>query len=756
MKKNIFLMIAAFAASPLMGQDARQIADSLSIPEVKAGAKQLPMPSASGAQIKLLGADYEELINSKGKIAPVISDTPVNVSFKVTKDGKEAVSKDYEIMLKAPNAPQGNPKPRVIPEILQWKGGQGEYKLGNTVTVACPDKELAQMFAADMEDVLGRKVRFVAPGAKADISFSVLKGGSLGKEGYRLQVSKDGVRIGAATPTGLFWGTRTLLQMLRQTPGSVPCGTAVDFPRYQLRGFMLDVARTPYPLSYLKDVIRTMAWYKMNDLHLVINNNYIFHEHYVDNGHDPFKESYAAFRLESKMKGKDGTPLTARDLFYTKKEFADLASYARKYGVNIVPEFDTPGHALSFTRLRPDLIYKGPMNHEKRRCEMLDAANPETIDLVSKVFDEYMLKDPKLGRPVFADCGVVHVGADEFYGDKEDYRHFANAVLSHALKRGYTPRIWGSLSAKPGKTPVVSKGVQMNLWSTGWMKAWEAVNQGYDVINTNDGALYIVPFAGYYRMDRNHKGLYDNWIPNRIGNETLPSGHPQLLGGTFAVWNDETDIMHTGYAPYDIWGIISGSMDVLSQKLWGTAKAPDTFEQHRELVTAIGNAPRTNPLYKWKDGQTFTVKPSTLPQKLDKPALGPNYRLTMELELKAAPEGKEQVLLSAPEGELLAVMKDGTVGFRRDDSLEFSFGVKLPVGKKVKVEIAGEPEKTSLFLDGQPAGTAVLKSFSDKSKDFIEQFKNRPKVHRSSFILPLKELGTSFQGKVFSFNVQPL
>ena len=519
---------------------------------------------------------------------------------------------------------------------------------------------------------------------------------------------------------------------------------------------MLDVARTPYPLSYLKDVIRTMAWYKMNDLHLVINNNYIFHEHYVDNGHDPFKESYAAFRLESKMKGKDGTPLTAKDLFYTKKEFADLVSYAKKYGVNIVPEFDTPGHALSFTRLRPDLIYKGPMNHEKRRCEMLDAANPETIDLVSKVFDEYMLKDPKLGRPVFADCGVVHVGADEFYGDKEDYRHFANAVLSHALKRGYTPRIWGSLSAKPGKTPVVSKGVQMNLWSTGWMKAWEAVNQGYDVINTNDGALYIVPFAGYYRMDRNHKGLYNNWIPNRIGNETLPSGHPQLLGGTFAVWNDETDIMHTGYAPYDIWGIISGSMDVLSQKLWGTAKAPDTFEQHRELVSSIGNAPRTNPLHKWKDSQPFTVKPSSLPQKLDKPALGPNYRLTMELELTAAPEGKEQVLLAAPEGELLAVMKDGTVGFRRDDSLEFSFGAKLPVGKKVKVEIVGEPEKTSLLLDGEPAGTAVLKNFSDKSKDFSDKFKHRPKVHRSTFILPLKELGSSFQGKVFHMNVQPL
>ena len=38
------------------------------------------------------------------------------------------------------------------------------------------------------------------------------------------------------------------------------------------------------------------------------------------------------------------------------------------------------------------------------------------------------------------------------------------------------------------------------------------------------------------------------------------------------------------------------------------------------------------------------------------------------------------IRFAAPEGELLAVMKDGTVGFRRDDSQEFSFGAKLPVG----------------------------------------------------------------------------
>lgn len=745
-------MIATLAASPLMGQDVQQIADSLSIPEIKADAKQLPMPSASGAKVEILGADYEQLISGKGKISPVISDTPVNVSFKVTKDGKEAVSKDYEIILKAPAADQGNPKPRIIPDILQWKGGQGEYKLGDVVTVACREKELAENFLADLEDVLGRKVKLVSPDAKADISFSLLKKSDLGKEGYELDVNSGGIRIKSVSNLGLYWGTRTLLQMLRQNPVGVPCGSAIDFPRYQVRGFMLDIARTPYPLSYIKELIRTMAWFKMNDLHLVMNNNYIFHEQYVDKGRDPFKESYSAFRLESDMKGKDGTPLTAKDLSYTKKEFAELIAYAKRYGVNIVPEFDAPGHALSFTRLRPDLIYKGPMNHEKRRCEMLDAANPETIKFIGKVFDEYLQKDAKLGRPVFAGCDVVHVGADEFYGDKEDYRHFADSVLKHALKRGYTPRIWGSLSMKPGKTPVVSEGVQMNLWNGGWMKAKEAVDLGFNVINTNDGALYIVPYANYYRMDKNHKGVYENWIPNRVGGETLPAGHPQLIGAAFAVWNDETDLKHSGYAPYDVWETISGSIDVLSQKMWGKAQTPGSFEQHRELVAAIDKAPRTNPLHKWAKAEPFSVAPGQLPQKLDQSALGPNYHLTTELELFAAPEGKEQVLLSAPEGELIAVMKDGTVGFRRDDTLEFSFGVKLPVGKKVKLELIGKPENTSLLIDGKPAGTMVLKNFRNPE----ENFEPRTKGLRSTFILPLQVLAPSFQGKVFSFSVQPL
>jgi hexosaminidase len=136
--------------------------------------------------------------------------------------------------------------------------------------------------------------------------------------------------------------------------------------------------------------------------------------------------------------------------------------------------------------------------------------------------------------------------------------------------------------------------------------------------------------------------------------------------------------------------------------------------------------------------------------QLNEQAAGPNYHLTAEIELTAAPEGTEQVLLSGPEGTLLATMKDGTVGFRRNDAMEFSFGGKLPVGKKVKLELIGKPQSTQLLVDGKEIGTLTLMSYKDRE----DGWKNRTKGLRSTFILPLQTLGESLQGKVHSLKVE--
>ncbi len=752
MKPLFFTIMLAFSASQLPAKTAQEIADSLPAPTFNAEGTRLVLPQVEeGATLELAGTDYEQIISKEGEVGRVISDVPVKVLLKVNKDGKTAYSKDLEVTV--PGKPNGgNAKPKVIPDLLQWQGGQGYWKPGKEIKVKWGDRARAEIFRAELENIAGVPVRLVdcASSEEADLELGT-EGAAAdphwGAEGYEITITPE--RITARG--NLFWASRTILQALRSGNGSIPCGTAVDFPRYGVRGMILDIARTHYTLSELRDVIDTMAWFKMNDLHLIINNNFIFHETYVDAGRDPFKESYSSFRLESYIHGQDGTPLTSKDMSYSKEEFRALIDYARQRGVNIVPELDTPGHALAFTRMRPDLIYKGPMKvHEKRRCEMLDAANPETLTFVEQCMDEYLLKDPKLGRAVFDGC-VVHVGADEFFGDDEDYRRYTDGLLRYVLGRGYTPRVWGSLSQKKGKTPVVAKGVQVNLWNTGWMSAWEAIDLGFDMINCNDAYLYYVPFANYYSMNKNLAWLYNHWQPNMMYREQIPAAHPRLLGASFAVWNDTTDLRHNGYGMYDIWPSIHNSISSLSQKIWGVSQAPDSYEKHLEAVGSIGAAPLTNPMRIWSKPRKVELQPGALPQQIGLPALGPSYKLTVELELTEVVPGEEQTLLSSPEGELIAVTKDGRIGLRRADTMEFTYDAKLPVGKRVKLELIGTPGATRLSIDGVP----VEKMQLDNYKSAEEGFQPRTKGLLCSFILPLQTLGRNFRGKVYSVTVEP-
>ena len=68
-----------------------------------------------------------------------------------------------------------------------------------------------------------------------------------------------------------------------------------------------------------------------------------------------------------------------------------------------------------------------------------------------------------------------------------------------------------SLSNKNGKTPVASKDVQLNIWNSGYANPKNMYDLGYDLINTLEGSLYIVPSAGYYSDYLNSQNLYSNW-----------------------------------------------------------------------------------------------------------------------------------------------------------------------------------------------------------------------------------------------------
>lgn len=58
-------------------------------------------------------------------------------------------------------------------------------------------------------------------------------------EGYAMEIRTSSVIISGAGAKGVFWGTRTLLQVLVLTDGTFPSGSIMDQPDWQTRGFML-------------------------------------------------------------------------------------------------------------------------------------------------------------------------------------------------------------------------------------------------------------------------------------------------------------------------------------------------------------------------------------------------------------------------------------------------------------------------------------------------------------------------------------
>lgn len=474
-----------------------------------------------------------------------------------------------------------NPAPRVIPSLREWQGGSGFFTLSSVSRIAVDPaftaqlENTAQVFQNDLFAVTGHTLTVVSTASPAVGDFFLTLNTSdpgIGNEGYLFQVD-DTVVIRAHTATGVFYGTRTALQILLQDPTKthIPKGIARDYPQYAERGFMLDVGRKFFSISSLEDYVKFMAWYKMNDFHLHFNDNE------PGGGDSPdWMHKYAAFRLNS-----DRFPgLAARDGSYSRQDIRELQDVARAYAVTITPEIDAPAHDLAFTQYRPDLACP---NASK---EFLDLNNPNTYTFMDAIWNEFL--------PWF-DSKQVDIGADEYspmYADQ--YRQFINFYDAYLSSKGKTIRMWGSLTEMPGNVKV-DTNIVIDDWNNGWANPRDMLHQGYAIINANDDLLYIVPKAGYYHDYLNTQMLYEHWEPYIFSFSdpglNLQSGDPRLLGGMFSEWNDK---LGSVISDADVYARVKPAMQTLSQKLWSDAAAGMSYDQFLQLAQVIGEAPDTH------------------------------------------------------------------------------------------------------------------------------------------------------------------
>ncbi|MBE6273794.1 MAG: glycoside hydrolase [Bacteroides sp.] len=637
-----------------------------------------------------------------------------------------------------------NPCPQVIPALQQWKGAKGILILptqGNIIINPSDEKVLsstALILKDDLRELLGWEYDIsIGKAKKNDIYLSLSKPDEqLGKEGYTLSIMNK-VSIEAPTTQGVFWGTRTLLQMLHRQKAKLTKGTIRDWPEFSNRGFMLDVGRKFFTIEYLKQQIKVLSFYKMNEFQIHLNDNGF--PQFFDND---WNKTYAAFRLESER----FPGLTAKDGSYTKKEFTELQRMGMEYGVNIIPEIDIPAHSLAFAHYKPEIGSKEyGMDH-------FDLYKEETYKFVDALLDEYLSGE----NPVFIGPDV-HIGTDEYNKkEAEQYRYFTDRYLKYVASYGKTPRMWGGLKWLPGKTPVQAEGVTVNAWSFDWVDPEVSIKEGYKLINTCDTYLYIVPGAGYYREFLDHQWLYEKWTPWMMNRkQTLPVGTPGVLGGMFAVWNDQCG---NGISEQDVYYRSFPAIQVLAERMWkGDNQKEVPFTEFETLCQSMPEAPGVNLLGRIEK-ETSLVEEKTLTGKesIETTLAEVGYPYTISFSI--CPDEKPNIsgiLFQGPHSTVYTNWENtGRIAFTRD-GYAFSFGsFVLPEKEWTDIIIKGDWKGTSLYVNG-------------KLQERLEGRKKRvynPKYNRlesmpiqETLIFPLKYIGdkiNGFKGKIKDITIQ--
>lgn len=755
-------------------------------PETKMLSYDLPAVP-EGYEIKYNGTDYEQVIDADGTIYRPICDVTVKASFKISSkaDPSDYAFKEFDVKVPGSMTAAGaNAAPVVLPELREWVGGSGSFAASTAKHVVYGDaslKAMAEDFANDYQALTGVRLR-VATGTSAqegDIFFTLGadKAKGLKDEGYLLDVTADRMTVTAEAVAGANWGGKTILQGMKSGSGSFPLGTARDYPLYKVRGIILDVGRKTFTLDWLKQMTKQMSFYKMNDFQIHLNDNLIPLEHYKNE--DVF-QAYSAFRLESDVKkggnnGKNQADLTAKDVWYSKKDFKAYIEESKALGVNIIPEIDTPAHSLALTKVRPDLRH----GTSGRQNDHLDIAKQydECFKFVRGIFDEYVKGGD---AAVFAGADTIHVGADEYTADGNAYRKFVNDMFKYSEDNGKKARVWGSLSTIKGDVEV--KGVsedgkhhrEMNLWNPGWADLKKMYELGFDLIDCQDGVFYIVPNAGYY-YDYLGDAAYTDQL-NSISGVAIPAGDPQMVGGAYAVWNDMCDYLENGVSEYDIYDRIDHSLGLFAANSWGKGKL-DTAGA-KAVVSKLGDSPNVDFGYEvsadkngvvahWamdslKDaselGRDLVAGKNAAIEDVDgKKALklngGESFASVKDDALTTVGLGNDlrvkvkrtsasvdpQVLFESDYGSIMAVQEGtGKVGFTRENRA-YSFNYTLPVNEWVELEIKNKFEQASLYVNG-----TLVDTLGDG-----ETVEGKPL--KATLMLPVQRIGSTvraFEGYV--------
>ena len=272
----------------------------------------------------------------------------------------------------------------LIPSPQEVKLAGDDFLFGsNPVIVIAQDASEADKFAAE-ELARGLKAQW---NIKADVSNKLGDKSiiltrkeiptKLAKQGYHLVAESDKITVQANGEAGLFYGTRTLLQIIQKgDSGPYVKGMEItDWPDIEYRAVHYDTKHHQDKDEYVRGFIRDLADYKINIL---------------------------IWEWEDKFAYKSHPEVGAPGVF-TMQQMQDFTRYAQKYHIQIVPLIQGLGH-VSF-------ILKWPQHSHLREiaasnwqfCPLKDGGYEILLDLWAEAIEATPGSE------------FLHIGCDETY-----------------------------------------------------------------------------------------------------------------------------------------------------------------------------------------------------------------------------------------------------------------------------------------------------------------------------------------------------
>lgn len=617
------------------------------------GRITFPQAEQAGVTISVRGSTLENVVANDGTvIGKNIGPREVTLIVRAAKTSNESEYAEKNLTVVIPDYSSSydsslgltqasvNREPEVIPSLQEWHGGSGDFQLTEATRIIYSDpasvgvKKVAEHMQADLKEITGLDLEVSegeGPSSAHDIYIQSQTEDSygVGEEGYFLVNDEEGLSIYAPTYTGCLYGTITVEQILYQNTESlkVPRGVIRDYPAYEVRGVMLDIARTPYRFQQLKDYTKIMLWYKMNEFHMHVNDNDNCNTNFADESthmgfHRLESETFPSLVSEVKQAGPTANLLNP-DYYlnnpdyqgnphYSKEQWRELKALCEDSGMYLLTEIDLPGHSLLYNKYakeNPDQIdwLEGGVHYTNNRLgnskgglELMELSGTNAER--AKRFAETLWNEYTEGEDPFIDEDIVHIGADEYWDHdnslKNPFALFADRmrqVIQGNLGEDTKIRMWGAGTSMFSTAATALPGVdlqanyQLDLWHTSYENPRLRLQEGYEVVNCRDAFVYGNP--GRDNRDvPNAEYLFNSWTPADFGGNNPLQGAPGLLGSKAVFWGDQSV---AGMTEADVHQRVLRGIAILSEKTWDGTNAEDTFQEYEMRASRLAEGPGT-------------------------------------------------------------------------------------------------------------------------------------------------------------------